>query len=58
MIDKFGRCQEAFGCGLSGVSLEVSGLPERVSRESVERFVTDVMPVLRAAYPGRVWNRV
>jgi len=56
VIDKFGRYQEAFGHELSGVSLEVPGLPEAEHRASVETFVTDVMPVLRSAYPSRVWN--
>jgi len=56
VIDKFGRYQEAFGHELSGVSLETPGLPEAEHRASVETFVTDVMPVLRSAYPPRVWN--
>jgi alkanesulfonate monooxygenase SsuD/methylene tetrahydromethanopterin reductase-like flavin-dependent oxidoreductase (luciferase family) len=55
VIDKFGRYQEAFGHELSGVSLEIPGLPEAESRASVETFVTDVMPVLRSSYPSRVW---
>lgn len=52
----FGRYQEAFGHELSGVSLEVPGLADAENRASVETFVTDVLPVLRATYPGRVWN--
>ncbi|WP_242000288.1 hypothetical protein [Kribbella rubisoli] len=55
VIDKFGRYQEAFGHELSGVSLEVAGLPEDENRESVETFVTEVLPVLRSSYPSRVW---
>ena len=55
VIDKFGRYQEAFGHELSGVSLEVPGLPEDENRASVETFVTEVVPVLRAAFPSRVW---
>ena len=55
VIDKFGRYQAAFGHELSGISLEVAGLPEDENRASVEAFVTEVMPVLRSSYPGRVW---
>ncbi|MET9273993.1 hypothetical protein [Kribbella sp. NPDC003557] len=55
VIDKFGRYQEAFGHELSGISVAVPGLPAAENRESVETFVTDVMPSLRAAYPSRVW---
>lgn len=56
MIDKFGRYQEAFGHELSGVSLEVPGLPDAENRASVESFVADVLPVLRATFPSRVWS--
>ncbi|MGC4937845.1 LLM class flavin-dependent oxidoreductase [Kribbella sp. DT2] len=56
VIDKLGRYQEAFGHELSGVSLEVPGLPDAENRTSVETFVTDVLPVLRATYPSRVWS--
>jgi alkanesulfonate monooxygenase SsuD/methylene tetrahydromethanopterin reductase-like flavin-dependent oxidoreductase (luciferase family) len=55
VIDKFGRYQAAFGHELSGVSLEVPGLPEDENRASVETFVTEVIPVLRRTYPSRVW---
>ncbi|TCO49472.1 hypothetical protein EV646_103451 [Kribbella antiqua] len=41
---------------LSGISLEVAGLPEDENRASVETFVTEVMPVLRSSYPSRVWS--
>ena len=43
VIDKFGRYQAAFGHELSGVSLEMPGLPEDENRASVE------------TYPSRVW---
>ncbi len=55
IIDKFGRYHAAFGHELSGISTENPGLAEDLNRESVERFVGDVMPVLRSAYPSRVW---
>ena len=55
VIDKFGRYQAAFGHELSGISLEVAGLPEDENRASAEAFVTEVMPVLRSSYPSRVW---
>ncbi|MFF0265111.1 LLM class flavin-dependent oxidoreductase [Kribbella sp. NPDC004536] len=56
VIDKFGRYHEAFRHELSGISLEVAGLPEEENRESVETFVTEVMPVLRSSYSSRVWS--
>lgn len=55
VIDKFGRYQEAFGHELSGIPLEIPGLPARVVRESVETFISDIAPVLRQQYPSRVW---
>jgi alkanesulfonate monooxygenase SsuD/methylene tetrahydromethanopterin reductase-like flavin-dependent oxidoreductase (luciferase family) len=55
VIDKFGRYHEAFGHELSGIALETPGLPEFDQKTSVEAFVTEVMPVLRATYPSRVW---
>jgi alkanesulfonate monooxygenase SsuD/methylene tetrahydromethanopterin reductase-like flavin-dependent oxidoreductase (luciferase family) len=55
VIDKFGRYQETFRHELSGMSLEVPGLPAAENRESVETFVTEVLPVLRSSYPSRVW---
>jgi alkanesulfonate monooxygenase SsuD/methylene tetrahydromethanopterin reductase-like flavin-dependent oxidoreductase (luciferase family) len=56
IIDKFGRYQAALGHELSGIATEVPGLPDDLNRESVERFVGDVIPALRAAYPSRVWT--
>jgi len=55
IIDKFGRYQAAFGHELSGVAIENAGLPADLNRESVERFVGDVVPVLRSSFPSRVW---
>ena len=55
IIDKFGRYQAAFGHELSGIAIENAGLPADLNRESVERFVGDVVPVLRSSYPSRVW---
>jgi alkanesulfonate monooxygenase SsuD/methylene tetrahydromethanopterin reductase-like flavin-dependent oxidoreductase (luciferase family) len=56
VIDKFGRYQAAFGHELSGIAIESAGLPADLNRESVERFVGDVVPVLRSSYPSRVWQ--
>ena len=53
VVDKIGRYQEAFGHELSGVSLDVPGLPESVTRRSVERFFADVAPVVRREHPSR-----
>lgn len=56
VTDKFGRYQAAFGHELSGIATEIPGLDPDLNRESVERFVGDVVPVLRATYPSRVWS--
>jgi hypothetical protein len=59
VIDKFGRYHEAFGHELSGIALGTPGFPEVEQKASVETFVTEVMPVLRAtgllltSSPGR-----
>lgn len=53
VVDKVGRYREAFGHELSGVSLDVPGLPESVTRRSVERFFADVAPVVRREHPSR-----
>jgi len=55
VIDKFGRYHEAFGHELSGIALETPGLPEAEQKASVETFATEVMPILQATYPSRVW---
>jgi alkanesulfonate monooxygenase SsuD/methylene tetrahydromethanopterin reductase-like flavin-dependent oxidoreductase (luciferase family) len=57
VIDKFGRYHDAFGHELSGVSLEVPGIAHPDLKASVETFVGEVAPVLRRAYPSRVWER-
>ncbi len=51
VVDKIGRYHDAFGHELSGISLEVPGLAESVSRRSIERFFTDVAPEVRRAHP-------
>lgn len=56
VVDKFGRYQAAFGHELSGIATEIPGLDPDLNRESVERFVGDVVPVLRSSYPSRVWS--
>lgn len=56
VIDKFGRYHKAFGHELSGVATEIAGLDPVLHRESVELFVSDVVPTLRAGYPSRVWS--
>ena len=55
VIDKFGRYHKAFGHELSGIATEMSGLAPDLHRESVELFVSDVVPALRASYSSRVW---
>jgi alkanesulfonate monooxygenase SsuD/methylene tetrahydromethanopterin reductase-like flavin-dependent oxidoreductase (luciferase family) len=51
VVDKIGRYHEAFGHELSGISIDVPGLPEVVTRRSVERFFADVAPTVRRAHP-------
>jgi alkanesulfonate monooxygenase SsuD/methylene tetrahydromethanopterin reductase-like flavin-dependent oxidoreductase (luciferase family) len=53
VVDKIGRYHEAFGHELSGISLDVPGLAESVTRRSVERFFGDVAPAVRAMHPSR-----
>ncbi|AKU15981.1 LLM class flavin-dependent oxidoreductase [Luteipulveratus mongoliensis] len=55
VLDKLGRYHEAFGHELTGIPLEVPGLPADVVRRSVETFVGEIAPVLRRTYPSRVW---
>ncbi|KNX37965.1 LLM class flavin-dependent oxidoreductase [Luteipulveratus halotolerans] len=55
VIDKLGRYHEAFGHELTGIPLEVPGLPDDVVRRSVETFVSDIAPQLRTTYSSRVW---
>jgi hypothetical protein len=38
-----------------GIAAEIPGLAADLHRESVELFVSDVVPALRASYPSRVW---
>lgn len=52
VIDKIGRYHDAFGHELSGISLDVPGLPDAVSRRSIERFFTTVAPAVRRAHPS------
>jgi alkanesulfonate monooxygenase SsuD/methylene tetrahydromethanopterin reductase-like flavin-dependent oxidoreductase (luciferase family) len=55
VIDKFDRYHKAFGHELSGIATEIPGLAADLHRESVELFVSDVVPALRTSYPSRVW---
>jgi alkanesulfonate monooxygenase SsuD/methylene tetrahydromethanopterin reductase-like flavin-dependent oxidoreductase (luciferase family) len=54
VIEKILRYHAAFGHQVLSVS--VDGLTEAEQREQVERFATDVAPVLRRAVPSTVWN--
>ncbi len=55
VIDKLGRYHRAFGHELTGITLEVPGLPERVQKASLETFFAEVAPVVRSRQPSRVW---
>ncbi|CAG7574253.1 alkanesulfonate monooxygenase SsuD/methylene tetrahydromethanopterin reductase-like flavin-dependent oxidoreductase (luciferase family) [Barrientosiimonas humi] len=56
VLDKIGRYREAFGHELTGVPLEVPGVPEPVIRRGAELFVAEVVPALRRSFPSRVWS--
>jgi alkanesulfonate monooxygenase SsuD/methylene tetrahydromethanopterin reductase-like flavin-dependent oxidoreductase (luciferase family) len=53
VIEKALRYQRAFGHQVLSVS--VDGLTEAEQREQVERFATEVAPVLRREVPSTVW---
>lgn len=56
VLDKIGRYHDAFGHELTGVPLELAGVPDTVSRPGVELFMQEVAPRLRRDYPSRVWQ--
>jgi alkanesulfonate monooxygenase SsuD/methylene tetrahydromethanopterin reductase-like flavin-dependent oxidoreductase (luciferase family) len=53
VIEKILRYQQAFGNQVLSVS--VDGLTESEQREQVERFATQVAPVLRREVPSTIW---
>lgn len=55
VVDKLGRYHEAFGHELTGVPLDLPGLPEREFKASFESFVGEVVPQVRATHPSRAW---
>ena len=54
VIEKILRYHEAFGNQVLMIS--VDGLTEAEQREQVERFATEVAPMLRREVPSTVWN--
>lgn len=54
VIEKILRYHEAFGNQVLMIS--VDGLTEAEQREQVERFATEVAPVLRREVPSTVWD--
>ena len=54
VIEKVLRYHAAFGHEV--LSIGVDGLTEEEQREQLERFATDVAPVLRREIPSTIWN--
>ncbi len=54
VIEKILNYYEAYGHQV--VSISVDGLTETEQREQMERFATEVAPVLRREIPSTVWN--
>jgi alkanesulfonate monooxygenase SsuD/methylene tetrahydromethanopterin reductase-like flavin-dependent oxidoreductase (luciferase family) len=54
VLDKLGRFSDRFGQQLTGVS--VDALPVAWQREQLERFASEVAPVLRATHPTTLWK--
>lgn len=54
VIEKILNYQAAFGHQV--LSLSVDGLTESEQREQMERFASDVAPVLRREVPSSVWE--
>lgn len=54
VIEKILNYQAAFGHEV--LSLSVDGLSESEQREQMERFASEVAPVLRREVPGRLWR--
>ncbi|NQX70270.1 LLM class flavin-dependent oxidoreductase [Paenibacillus alba] len=54
VIEKILNYQAAYGHQV--LSISVDGLTEAEQREQVERFATEVMPVLRREVPSTVWE--
>jgi alkanesulfonate monooxygenase SsuD/methylene tetrahydromethanopterin reductase-like flavin-dependent oxidoreductase (luciferase family) len=55
VIEKILNYHQAFGNQV--LSISVDGLTEAEQREQVERFATEVAPVLRREIPSTVWDR-
>ncbi|RNB89482.1 LLM class flavin-dependent oxidoreductase [Brevibacillus fluminis] len=55
VIEKILRYHEAFGHQV--LSISVDGLTEAEQREQVERFASEVAPVLRRELPSTVWEK-
>lgn len=55
IVEQVHRHHEALGHQVLHVPTENAGLPERVHRESLELFVTEIAPVLRRELPSRPW---
>lgn len=54
VIEKILNYHEAYGHQV--ISISVDGLSEMEQREQIERFATEVVPVLRREVPSTVWN--
>ncbi|BBH20532.1 luciferase-like monooxygenase [Paenibacillus baekrokdamisoli] len=54
VIEKILNYQKAFGHQV--LSISVDGLTEAEQREQIERFATDVAPVIRREAPSKLWE--
>ncbi|ALC83070.1 MULTISPECIES: LLM class flavin-dependent oxidoreductase [Bacillus] len=54
VIEKILKYYEAYGHQVQSISVE--GLSKNEQREQLERFATEVMPVLRREIPSTVWD--
>ncbi|MBB6638387.1 LLM class flavin-dependent oxidoreductase [Cohnella thailandensis] len=54
VVEKILKYHRAFGHQVLAVS--VDGLTEQEQREQIERFASEVLPVLKREIPGKVWE--
>lgn len=54
VIEKILKYHDAFGHQV--LSISVDGLSEAEQREQMERFASEVAPVLRREIPGTIWS--
>lgn len=55
VVDKIARTHEALGHEVQALG-DLSRVPRTIARASLERFASEVAPVLRHAFPSRTWG--